>query len=275
MITEVLKKLYMKEDNLINGKDDKQGFSSGNEREVRRTLSKKKVKEGVDILSMDPEKKPNKCDSSLEIILNTLCRNFKMKPKQSAALLTNNNQYLMHSVVKGLKGNFEPVLSWYQELYSLSEYFADIICLESKKNKKHSTLIMAMNAVKTGCFSHNYDVAQWCLRFITKLVYEFEESDCTDALYEWFINTTQEGGIKAILYVLKRHSDLIESVVNVFIQFAKGSLIDILKELMRSLYPSALEYIAIVNDFTHVLAENKEYKDEMISSGLIDFWLEM
>lgn len=198
-----------------------------------------------------------------------------MKPKQCAALLTNNNQYLMHSVVKGLKGNFEPVLSWYQEMYSLSEYFAEIICLESQKHKKHNTLIMSMNVIKTGCFSHNYDVAQWCLRFITKLIYEFEDTYCTDALYEWFINTTQEGGIKAILYILKRHSDLIESVVNCFIQFAKGSLVDIMRELMKSLYPSALEYVAIINDFVHVLAENKDYKEELLSAGLIDSWMEM
>lgn len=134
---------------------------------------------------MDPNKKPSKCDSSLEIILNTLCRNFKMKPKQCAALLTNNNQYLMHSVVKGLKGNFEPVIGWYEELNSNAEYFVEIICLESKKNKKHQTLTMAMNVIKTGLFSHNYEVTQWCLRFITKLAYEFEESICTDALYEW------------------------------------------------------------------------------------------
>ena len=134
---------------------------------------------------------------------------------------------------------------------------------------------MSLNAIKTGCFSHNYDVAQWCIRFITKLTYEFEDSICADALYEWFINSTQEGGIRAILYILKRHSDLIENVVNTFIQFAKGSLVDILKELLRSLYPSPVEYVAIVNDFTHVLAENKDYKDELLTSGLIDFWLEM
>lgn len=151
----------------------------------KSSLRKKRVKEGVDILSMDPNKKPNKCDSSLEIILNTLCRNFKMKPKQCAALLTNNNQYLMHSVVKGLKGNFEPVITWYEELSSIAEYFAEIICLESKKNKKHNTLIMSMNAIKLGVYSHSYEVAQWCLRLITKLAYEFEDSICTDALYEW------------------------------------------------------------------------------------------
>ena len=152
---------------------------------VEKRTRKKKVKEGVDILSMDPNKKITKCDSSLEIILNTLCKHFKMKPKQCAALLTNNNQYLMHAAVKGLKGNFEPVIGWYEELNSISEFFAEIICLEAKKQKKNNTLIMAMNAIKTGCYSHSYDVAGSCLRFITKLAYEFEDSICADPLYEW------------------------------------------------------------------------------------------
>lgn len=50
---------------------------------------KEKVKEGVDILTMDVSKDPRKADSSLEMILITLCASLNMKPKQSAALLTN------------------------------------------------------------------------------------------------------------------------------------------------------------------------------------------
>jgi hypothetical protein len=40
---------------------------------------------------MQTDKKPEDTDSSLELILNTLCRAFSMKPKQAAALFTNNN----------------------------------------------------------------------------------------------------------------------------------------------------------------------------------------
>ena len=42
-----------------------------------------------------------------------------------------------------------------------------------------------MNAVKTGWFSHNYEVAQWWIRFLTKLAYEFEGTECVDGLYDW------------------------------------------------------------------------------------------
>ena len=72
MITDILKKLYKKEESIVNGRDDKPEFSSGGEKPHKREGMKRKVKEGVDILSMDPNKKPNKCESSLEIILNTL-----------------------------------------------------------------------------------------------------------------------------------------------------------------------------------------------------------
>lgn len=52
---------------------------------------KKTVKDGVDIMQMDTTKEPSMTESTLEFILNTLCRALNMKPKQAAALLTNNN----------------------------------------------------------------------------------------------------------------------------------------------------------------------------------------
>jgi hypothetical protein len=58
---------------------------------------------------MSSSRDPTDTDSSLELLLNIMCRTFKMKPKQAAALLTNSNQYLLHSVVKGLKGNYDPI----------------------------------------------------------------------------------------------------------------------------------------------------------------------
>lgn len=40
---------------------------------------------------MNADREPADTESTLELILNTLCRAFTMKPKQAAALLTNNN----------------------------------------------------------------------------------------------------------------------------------------------------------------------------------------
>ena len=74
------------------------------------TFAKKKVKDGVDILALDPSMDVEDCDSSLELILVTLSQAFQMNPKQAAALLTNNNQYLVTACIKGIKGGkYEPL----------------------------------------------------------------------------------------------------------------------------------------------------------------------
>lgn len=42
-------------------------------------------------MQMDLRREPSDTESTLEFILNTLSRAMSMKPKQAAALLTNNN----------------------------------------------------------------------------------------------------------------------------------------------------------------------------------------
>ena len=93
-------------------------------------IAKKTVKEGVDIMQMDTEKDPSMTESTLEFILNTLCRALNMKPKQAAALLTNNNQFLIHCIVKGVKGRFEPMINWYQEIYQYSRHLSMMLEIE-------------------------------------------------------------------------------------------------------------------------------------------------
>ena len=91
------------------------------------------IKEGVDILTMNADRDPKETESSLELILNTLCKVMEMKPKQAAALLTSNNQFLIHSIVKGVKGHYEPLISWYQDLYANSKHLTSMLEMETEQ----------------------------------------------------------------------------------------------------------------------------------------------
>ena len=113
---------YRKDDR--KGPQDMGDVMSKSGRRGFQSSQKKAVKDGVDIMQMDITKEPSSTESTLEFILNTLCRALSMKPKQSAALLTNNNQFLTHCVVKGVKGRFEPMISWYHEMYQYSRHLS-------------------------------------------------------------------------------------------------------------------------------------------------------
>lgn len=84
----------------------------------------REVTEGVDIVTIQTDRNLNLSQNSLEFLLITLSRSFELTPRQAAALLTNNNQYLVTACVKGIKGGFfQSLFSWYKELYD------NLICL--------------------------------------------------------------------------------------------------------------------------------------------------
>ncbi len=147
-------------------------IESGIRKELKAKEPTKKledIKDGIDILTMSSSKEPTDTDSSLELLLNIMCKSFKMKPKQSAALLTNSNQYLLHSVVKGLKGNYDPGIKSYRNMAKFVHHLCNLLELESEKNQNNLTMIMVINALKTGLFSYNDDVILATCELLTKI----------------------------------------------------------------------------------------------------------
>lgn len=73
---------YRKDDRKFNKLNvaDVENTNAGGRRGLQST-QKKPVKDGVDIMQMDTGKDPSQTESTLEFILNTLCRALNMKPK--------------------------------------------------------------------------------------------------------------------------------------------------------------------------------------------------
>lgn len=53
-----------------------------------------------------------------------------MKPKLAAALLANNNQFLVFSMVNGVKGKYDAILRWYEEVYQYSRHLSMMVEIE-------------------------------------------------------------------------------------------------------------------------------------------------
>ena len=127
----------------------------------------------MDIGDMDINKRPNETVSCLEFLLNILCKAFSMAPKQAAGLLTNANKYLTLAIVKGLKSDYDPILSLYQEAYAHSKHLTHLIEHETTLNLTSNTLTLMLNAFKPGFLSLNDEVVSWCCRLFAKVGYDF------------------------------------------------------------------------------------------------------
>jgi len=76
-----------------------------------------KPKGTVSINNIDPGNDPTETENVLEYVLTTISQGMGLNPKQAAGLLSNNNKYLVHVCVKGVKGDFEKISQWYQNVY--------------------------------------------------------------------------------------------------------------------------------------------------------------
>lgn len=71
-------------------------------------------KDHVDITKLNPDKIAlSSTHNCLEFFLVSISRNFDLNPKKAAALMSHNNTYLTQVIIKGLKGNFDPIINWY------------------------------------------------------------------------------------------------------------------------------------------------------------------
>jgi hypothetical protein len=191
-----------------------------------------------------------------------------LNPKQAAGLLSNNNKFLVHVCVKGVKGDFEKISQWYQTIYSTCRHLAELIDREEEQGTVH----LAMKIVSAGLFSPNYEIVVWCLRVLSKLGSELDIRKLLGNAYEWFIE--QDGGLSAIIYATNKHSDIIENVVSVMTQFGKYNMLELFNLHLRNLTPDSAQYMDLVTDIYSTVAETFIAKEALVGSGVIDFWID-
>ena len=104
---------------------------------------------GVFLEHINTTKKINESNSCLEFLLLSFVHSLEVSTKQAAGLLTQGYKYLAHIVAKGLKGEFAPIINWYQNLYSDTDRLAVLVQNEQENN----SLRFVLEAVKPGLLS--------------------------------------------------------------------------------------------------------------------------
>ena len=130
----------------------------------------------IDVLKTSEETK-----TTLEYMIVLLSKNLKLKAKQSAGLLADGNKYLAHILVKGVKGQFEPIQEFFQEVYSSHKHLIKLIQMEESQGSVRTIL----QAFKPGLLSKNFEVAEWASRVLAKLGYGLADVDLLGTAWEW------------------------------------------------------------------------------------------
>lgn len=151
----------------------------------------------------------------MEFLLLVLCQSLHLPANEVLGLFTNQNKYLAHLIAKGLKGDFTPIIKFYEDL---KDHVPKMKSLFENDSKSEA---FTLYALKPGLVSKSPEVVQLTI----DLFKEFE-------IYEWFIGESK--CLLTLLLGVKRHPDLNYSYVDLLVKITEDNFADFITNIYKT-----------------------------------------
>ena len=160
---------------------------------------------------------PSQTQSSLEFILNTICKAFQMhSPPAAAIMLTNDNRTLVDACTNGYFGSYERVIKWFELINLHSMYLSRLInqeyeaaIKEKKKTKAIENIFNIFVTFSCGCLSTNINVVKSCMKCLRSLAQDIASIKSLRMIAcQWMQLNKKDGGCYLLTHAVKTHPSL-------------------------------------------------------------------
>lgn len=87
---------------------------------------------------------------------------------------------MAHIIVKGLKGQYEPVVAWYQAVFAALKHLLGLMV----KEEVNGSVSLLLSTLRPGFLSRSLEAAQWTCRVFGRLGRELQERGLQSAAWE-------------------------------------------------------------------------------------------
>ena len=163
---------------------------------------------GVNVKTLNVNKEYSECESALEFFIISLCKNLNINSRQSIALLSNNRKYLTIMCFKGIKQDFNQVLSWFDDINNNLNILINIL----KNLNDEKSISMSFATLGVGIYSKCLEISNISNLIIYNLSKEF------DMDWDWFKNE----GLALFMFAIDKHPQIKNKLLETIISLTKG-----------------------------------------------------
>ena len=223
----------------------------------------------TDISLINQEKSLMDSESCIEFFVLSFTHNFGLSNKQATGLLAQGCKYLAHITAKGLKGDFEPVKAWLQDIYVSNDKLSFLIYEELEEG----SIQFALGALKPGILSKDAEVVQWTLRVLSRLILDLTDKQILNEVWKWYVdeNLTEI----CVLSMKRNESEVKTHVIEFLLQIGQFSFIEFFTVLLRNVLSDNREYYECVCDILEHAKDSQSSLDDLADCGVISYWCEM
>ncbi|CAD8090140.1 unnamed protein product [Paramecium sonneborni] len=203
--------------------------------------------------------------NTLEYFTQLLSKQLNLQYKQVLSLYAENFKFWAQIVTKGVQRVYEPIISIYKDVFTSVEQLQNLISMEKDK-----ALGFSLNLLKPGLVSKSPEV---CIETIKTLgnfvIYAYNNKiSYQEDIYQWYV----EQCFQTTLLSIKRHPQLVDSLVDLMILFCKYHLVDLFTSILKQHSANNIEMLINVEKLFNSLTP--EYILEIQSMGIMQQWLE-
>ena len=220
--------------------------------------------------TFDPFIEYSKAANCLSFILLAICKNIQVNAVQAASLLANGNKYLSQLIVKGKKGNFQPVISMMSDIY---KHISTLITL-IEAEESQGIVKFVMQSLKGVFHSNSIEVVKYGCRIYSKILYDLANRDFLPDAWEWF--GSLYGGFFALHACFdKWGDDIIEPICSVLSQIGRFSCAEMFTVEFRKVLPIPHDYVTFISHLLPPMSGSKLIKEDIQNGGVFEFLFDM
>lgn len=200
--------------------------------------------------------------SLLEFLILTFCKCFKLAPRVAAGLLVQKAEYLSKVIIKGLKGDFKPVLQWYTTIENYSNHILTL----SEKEIFSANLIFT--CAKSGIFSQGSEVQGKAFAILRFFQNKFKIYN--DLTWNWL---NSDSIFTADCFrIISVKGENYENILELLFDFGKTYLNELLVKKLKDYCGKLPIYLAYISK---ILQELARFSQSLFNQGIIDIWVNL
>ena len=209
-LKKVISKIYNTYERFLNGtndinkineyyKNNNYNYNSINttkeQNEIQNEIiTKEKIKtenSKINISEINPLKKYEECNSLLELMIISLCKNMNMKPRQAVSLLYKNRKYLKKICISGFNYEFQPIRNWLSDLYNNNKTVINLL------TNTDDGLSMFYSIIGSALYCKDIEISLQSAQLLNLIKYKVGMN------WDWFYNE----GINVLIFVINKENN--------------------------------------------------------------------
>ena len=232
------------------------------EKVKKKKLTKATIEGALLLDNIDLKSQFHDTESLLEFLVLSCCKAFNISPKVAAGLLAKNCSFLAQVIIKGLKRDSAPILTWYDIIENNISHLGLLI------EKESNALILVLSCLKSGLNSKFIEIIIKATETLIFFYSQFKKYE--KQIWDW--SYLQSDLYQSCFLLIQSTPEVFNQVFSLLFEYSKANLNEVFIIMLKDFCENPLNYIKFIQKCMPTII-SLDISQYFYTNGLVEIWI--